>query len=133
MTRKNIIARMVSSNNKIVSSRFFEQSQFEQFTMSPSKAQCVKDKHKSTFQNFPRKLQGPLNISKPEIYCNDVTSLCFQCRIKTHCSYFFCCWFYFTFWQYLLNIRLCGVMNRLIFLTKYYVGLINEFCQQIYI
>jgi hypothetical protein len=25
---------MVSSNNKIVSSRFFEQSQFEQFTMS---------------------------------------------------------------------------------------------------
>jgi hypothetical protein len=26
---------MVSSNNKIVSSRFFEQSQFEQFTMSP--------------------------------------------------------------------------------------------------
>ena len=34
MTRKNIIARMVSSNNKIVSSRFFEQSQFEQFTMS---------------------------------------------------------------------------------------------------
>jgi hypothetical protein len=27
-------ARMVSSNNKIVSSRFFEQSQFEQFTMS---------------------------------------------------------------------------------------------------
>jgi hypothetical protein len=36
MTRKNIIARMVSSNNKIVSSRFFEQSQFEQFTMSHS-------------------------------------------------------------------------------------------------
>jgi len=34
MTRKNIIAPMVSSNNKIVSSRFFEQSQFEQFTMS---------------------------------------------------------------------------------------------------
>ncbi len=31
---ENIIARMVSSNNKIVSSRFFEQSQFEQFTMS---------------------------------------------------------------------------------------------------
>jgi hypothetical protein len=27
-------ARMVSSNNKIVSSRFFEQLQFEQFTMS---------------------------------------------------------------------------------------------------
>jgi hypothetical protein len=25
---------MLSSNNKIVSSRFFEQSQFEQFTMS---------------------------------------------------------------------------------------------------
>jgi hypothetical protein len=35
MTRKNIIARIVLSNNKIVSSRFFEQSQFEQFTMSP--------------------------------------------------------------------------------------------------
>jgi hypothetical protein len=34
MTRKIIIARMVSSNNKNVSSRFFEQSQFEQFTMS---------------------------------------------------------------------------------------------------
>jgi hypothetical protein len=34
MTRKNIIARMVSSNNKIVSSRFFEQSQFEQMIMS---------------------------------------------------------------------------------------------------
>jgi hypothetical protein len=36
MTRKNIIARMVSSNNKIVSSRFFEQSQFEQMIMSLS-------------------------------------------------------------------------------------------------
>jgi hypothetical protein len=34
MTRKNIIARMVSSNNKIVSSRFFKQSQFEQMIMS---------------------------------------------------------------------------------------------------
>ena len=34
MTRKNIIARTVSSNNKIVSSRFFEQSQFEQMIMS---------------------------------------------------------------------------------------------------
>ena len=32
--KKNIIARMVSSNNKIVSSRFFEQSQFEQMIMS---------------------------------------------------------------------------------------------------
>ena len=36
LTRKNIIARTVLSNNKIVSSRFFEQSQFEQFTMSRS-------------------------------------------------------------------------------------------------
>ena len=34
MTRKNIIARTVLSNNKIVSSRFFKQSQFEQMIMS---------------------------------------------------------------------------------------------------
>jgi hypothetical protein len=34
LTRKNIIARTVLSNNKIVSSRFFEQSQFEQMIMS---------------------------------------------------------------------------------------------------
>ena len=34
LTRKNIIARMVSSNNKIVSSRFFEQSNFEQMIMT---------------------------------------------------------------------------------------------------
>ena len=34
LTRKNIIAQTVSSNNKIVSSRFFEQSQFEQMIMS---------------------------------------------------------------------------------------------------
>jgi hypothetical protein len=34
LTRKNIIARTVSSNNKIVSSRFFEQSQFEQMIKS---------------------------------------------------------------------------------------------------
>jgi hypothetical protein len=35
LTRKNIIARTVSSNNKIVSSRFFEQSNFEQMIMTP--------------------------------------------------------------------------------------------------
>jgi hypothetical protein len=35
LTRKNIIAQMVSSNNKIVSSRFFEQSNFEQMIMTP--------------------------------------------------------------------------------------------------
>ena len=34
LTRKNIIARTVSSNNKIVSSRFFEQSNFEQMIMT---------------------------------------------------------------------------------------------------
>jgi hypothetical protein len=34
LTRKNIIAQMVSSNNKIVSSRFFEQSNFEQMIMT---------------------------------------------------------------------------------------------------
>ena len=34
MTRKNIIARTVSSNNKIMSSRFFEQSNFEQMIMT---------------------------------------------------------------------------------------------------
>ena len=34
LTRKIIIARMVSSNNKIVSSRFFEQSNFEQMIMT---------------------------------------------------------------------------------------------------
>jgi hypothetical protein len=34
LTKKIIIARMVSSNNKIVSSRFFEQSNFEQMIMT---------------------------------------------------------------------------------------------------
>ena len=37
LTRKNIIARTVSSNNKIVSSRFFEQSNFEQMIMTRSR------------------------------------------------------------------------------------------------
>jgi hypothetical protein len=41
MTRKNIIAQMVSSNNKIVSSRFFEQSQFEQMIMSLPRVQTA--------------------------------------------------------------------------------------------
>jgi hypothetical protein len=35
LTRKNIIARTVLSNNKIVLSRFFEQSNFEQMIMTP--------------------------------------------------------------------------------------------------
>jgi hypothetical protein len=35
LTRKIIIARMVSSNNKIVLSRFFEQSNFEQMIVTP--------------------------------------------------------------------------------------------------
>ena len=34
LTRKNIIAQMVSSNNKTVLSRFFEQSNFEQMIMT---------------------------------------------------------------------------------------------------
>ncbi len=34
LTRKIIIARMLSSNNKIVSSRFFEQTNFEQLIMT---------------------------------------------------------------------------------------------------
>jgi hypothetical protein len=34
LTRKIIIARMLSSNNKIVSSRFFEQMNFEQLIMT---------------------------------------------------------------------------------------------------
>ncbi len=34
LTRKIIIAQMVSSNNKIVSSRFFEQSNFEQMIVT---------------------------------------------------------------------------------------------------
>ncbi len=34
LTRKNIIARMVLSKNKIVSSRFFEQSNFKQMIMT---------------------------------------------------------------------------------------------------
>ncbi len=34
LTRKNIITRAVSSNNKIVSTRFFEQSNFEQMIMT---------------------------------------------------------------------------------------------------
>jgi hypothetical protein len=33
--KKKIIAQMVLSNNKIVSSRFFEQSNFEQMIMTP--------------------------------------------------------------------------------------------------
>ena len=35
LTRKIIIARMLLSNNKIVSSRFFEQTNFEQLIMTP--------------------------------------------------------------------------------------------------
>jgi hypothetical protein len=35
LTRKIIIARMLSSNNKIVSSRFLEQTNFEQLIMTP--------------------------------------------------------------------------------------------------
>jgi hypothetical protein len=34
LTRKIIIARMLLSNNKIVSSRFFEQTNFEQLIMT---------------------------------------------------------------------------------------------------
>jgi hypothetical protein len=34
LTRKIIIARMESSNNKIMASRFFEQSNFEQMIMT---------------------------------------------------------------------------------------------------
>ncbi len=44
MTRKNIIVRTLSSNNKIVSSRFFEQSQFEQMIMSLSKLYKIRIK-----------------------------------------------------------------------------------------
>ncbi len=35
LTWKIIIARTLSSNNKIVSSRFFEQTNFEQLIMTP--------------------------------------------------------------------------------------------------
>jgi hypothetical protein len=40
-TRKIIIARMLSSNNKIVSSRFFEQTNFEQLIMTRSTARIA--------------------------------------------------------------------------------------------
>ena len=50
MTRKNIIARTVLSNNKIVSSRFFEQSNFEQMIMTRFKSD-VKGGFKAGFRS----------------------------------------------------------------------------------
>ncbi len=41
LTRKNIIARMVLSNNKIMLSRFFEQSNFEQMIMTQNWLQML--------------------------------------------------------------------------------------------
>ena len=76
MTRKNIIARTVSSNNKIVSSRFFEQSNFEQMIMTLSniyfsqhyyfKADCITRSFTSSNRfTFRFKLVFNHNISKP--------------------------------------------------------------------
>jgi len=59
MTRKNIIARMVSSNNKIVSSRFFEQSQFEQMIMSG----------KDNSKRFCFELLNKINKNYPALFC----------------------------------------------------------------
>ncbi len=52
MTRKNIIARTVSSNNKIVSSRFFEQSNFEQMIMTQLNIVYFKDDYKTAIIFF---------------------------------------------------------------------------------
>ncbi len=49
LTRKNIIAQMVSSNNKIVSSRFFEQSNLEQMIMTRLRKDVLKPE-KSPYQ-----------------------------------------------------------------------------------
>jgi hypothetical protein len=48
LTRKIIIARMLSSNNKFVSSRFFEQTNFEQLIMT----RRIKQKDLTRFNSF---------------------------------------------------------------------------------
>jgi hypothetical protein len=64
LTRKNIIAQTVLSNNKIMSSRFFEQSNFEQMIMT----QCVKDHLKEFCLNLSKFFHNNSIVSNTSVY-----------------------------------------------------------------
>jgi hypothetical protein len=70
--KKNIIARTVSSNNKIVSSRFFEQSNFEQMIMTVGnvfRLPIRQNKFFGTIEFFVSILDLNIQICRPFVPC----------------------------------------------------------------